>query len=150
MAEVENIEIIGKNLKHYFRNDPESLAKCTYDGKDLEVWHICESMFGYMNEQSEEDFFAEAGEDAWWRQADGSILGKPSDKAIVNGHEIILWKLNDINLYETYNSILHYIYEHVGATSPKNVCAILVDLAKYNDMTVGELCQKYIPENHNY
>ena len=151
MEEV-NVEIIGQNLDQYFQNESENIAHCTYKGKDLEVWNVCESMFGFMNEQTEEDFFNEAGEDAWWRQADGSILGRPSDKSIVNGHEITLWDLNEAlfhyrDLHETYDSLLDYIYDHVGATSPKNVCAILVDLAKFNNITVGELCNKYIPED---
>lgn len=146
LAEV-NVEIIGKNLHKYFQHDPDSIAQCTYDG-EIEVWDVCESMFGYMIEQSAEDFFEEAGTDAWWRQADGSILGKPSDKAIVNGHEIMLWHLDERDLYDTYDNILDYIYHHVGASSPKNVCAILVDLARFNNMTVGELCKKYLSPNN--
>ena len=50
-----NVEIIGKNLHKYFQHDPDSIARCTYDG-EIEVWDVCESMFGYMTEHPQKIF----------------------------------------------------------------------------------------------
>lgn len=42
-----------------------------------------------------------------------------------------------------YESLLEYLCENIGASQPRNVCALAVDLAKYNNMTMGELFTKY-------
>lgn len=39
-------------------------------------------------------------------------------------------------------SLTHYISDVFNISSPRNVCAIAVDLAKYNNMTMGELFNK--------
>lgn len=36
---------------------------------------------------SEDEFVKLAGEDAWWRQCDGSVLGVPDTKFIISGEE---------------------------------------------------------------
>lgn len=136
------VEIIGQNLKKYFAHDGE-LAICTYSGKELEVWEIEESLFGYMLEQSEDDFFAEAGDNAWWRQADGSILGNPFAQAVINNYALYVWHLDNRGWRMRYDNLLEYLTDHIGATSPKNVCAIITDLARYNEMKISDLMIKY-------
>lgn len=47
--------------------------------------------------------------------------------------------------YETtrYTNLTEYLCDCVGASTGKNVCACCVDLAKYNDMTMAKLFEKY-------
>ena len=157
-------EILGGNLKRFFDviapnyND----ADITYAGEMYEVWKVSDELFEKMNSMSEEEFVELAGEDAWWRYSTGSILGSPNSTAFINGHEIFAWideekhdgwcdgcecddeeeckecKIND----RTFNSLSEYLCDEVGASQPKNVCALSVDLARYNKMTLGELFNK--------
>ena len=99
---------------------------------------------------AEEKFVELAGEDAWWRSTEGSNLGAPYTKVYVNGHEMIGWAdepwedEDEEDEFEIYASNLSdYLCDVVGASQPKNVCALAVDLAKYNNMTMAELFTKY-------
>ena len=63
----------------------------------------------------------------------------------VNGETLIGW---DSPIYSSkighkYKSLSDYLCNCVGASQPRNVCACAMDLAKYNDMTMGELFDKY-------
>jgi len=42
-----------------------------------------------------------------------------------------------------YDNLLQYFEYEIGATTEKNVTALAVDLAKYNNMNLGELFIKY-------
>jgi hypothetical protein len=42
-----------------------------------------------------------------------------------------------------YPTLLCYFCDEIGASTEKNVCAIAVDLAALNNMTMAELFQKY-------
>lgn len=42
-----------------------------------------------------------------------------------------------------YAKLTDYLCYGIGASQSKNVCACCVDLAKYNDMTMAELFEKY-------
>ena len=68
----------------------------------------------------------------------------------VNGHDMLAWAdepwedEDEDEEFEIYASCLtDYLCDVVGASQPKNVCAVAVDLAKYNNMTMGELFAKY-------
>ena len=41
-----------------------------------------------------------------------------------------------------YHDLLTYFCDALGASQPKNVCALAVDMAKYNGMSMAELFQK--------
>ena len=100
---------------------------------------------------SEEEFVELAGEDAWWRQSEGSNLGYPDETAIVNGSELICGgkervypSFDDIpKERKQYENLSDYLCNCVGVSQPRNVCACAMDLAKYNDMTMAELFEKY-------
>ena len=102
-----------------------------------------------MCDMSEEKFEELAGEDAWWRSAEGSILDAPDAKIYVNGNEMLgwtrgIWDDEDNEESEIYESSLSdYLCNVLGASQPNNVCALAVDLAKYNGITMGELFTKY-------
>ena len=46
-----------------------------------------------------------------------------------------------------YSNLSEYLCECVGVSLPKNVCACAMDLAKYNNMSMAELFEKY-GDNH--
>lgn len=139
------IEILGKNLKQFFDtiDNPPNDAEITYAGDRYEVWEVSDELFVKICDMSEEVFVEIAGEDAWWRNSDGSILGVPDTKFTINGEDMIGW--NTKGEYENfqYANLSGYLCYGVGASQPKNVCACAMDLAKYNNMSMGELFEKY-------
>lgn len=139
------IEILGKNLKQFFDtiDNPPNDAEITYAGDRYEVWEVSDELYKRMYDMSEEMFVEIAGEDAWWRNSDGSILGVPDTKFTINGEDMVGW--NTKGEYENfqYANLSDYLCYGVGVSQPKNVCACAMDLAKYNDMTMAELFEKY-------
>ena len=139
------IEILGNNLKQFFDivDNPPNDAEIIYAGNRYEVWEVSDELYKRMCDMSEEEFIELAGEDAWWRQSDGSILGVPDTKFTINGEDMIGW--NTKCEYENfqYANLSDYLCYGVGASQPKNVCACAMDLAKYNNMSMGELFEKY-------
>lgn len=146
-------EILGKNLKKFFDAvDSEcNDADITYAGDRYEVWEVSDDLFAKMCDMPEEEFVGMAGEDAWWRQSKGSNLGHPDETAIVNGSELICWgKERVYHSYDympkelkEYENLSDYLCNFIEASQPRNVCACAMDLAKYNNMTMGELFKKY-------
>lgn len=81
-----------------------------------------------------------------WRHCDGSNMGYPNARIKINEEKIKCWfeEFEDEQIYlEDYDDLLEYINEECGATTFKNVCALTVDLAKYNNMKLSELFNKY-------
>ena len=141
----ENMEILGNKLKRFFDtvDNPLNDAEITYAGNRYEVWEVSEDLFNKMCDMSEEEFVELAGEEAWWRQSDGSVLGVPDTKFIISGEEMVGW--NTRGEYENfqYAKLTDNLCYGIGASQPKNVSACAMDLAKYNDMTMAELFEKY-------
>lgn len=44
---------------------------------------------------------------------------------------------------EEFYDLLQYLCDEMGCSSPRNVCALTKDLAKYNNMKLSELFLKY-------
>lgn len=146
-------EILGHNLKQFFDTiDPKCKhADVTYAGSKYEVWEVFDELFLQMCDMTEEKFIELAGEDAWWRSSEGSVLGYPDETTIVNGSELVCWGKERIfpssdyipPEMKKYKRLIEYLHDCVGVSQPRNVCACAMDLAKYNDMTMGELFKKY-------
>lgn len=163
-------EILGNNLEQFFNNG--IIGHRTYNGDEYEVWEVSNEVFDAICDMSEERFVELAGEDAWWRNANGSNQGVPNNRYIINGKEIIAWdgyvRCEYYNDYcvdceeridgvceasdedvescwgeRKYDTLSDYLCDEIGASQPKNVCALAVDLAKYNGITMGELFAKY-------
>ena len=140
-------EILGYNLKQFFDTvDKECKhADITYAGNKYEVWEVSDKLFKDMCDMSEEKFVELAGEDAWWRYSDGSNLSTSDATVYINGYEILGWSRpyaseDEEDEYEIdADSLTDYLCNVMGASQPKNVCALAMDLAKHNDMTMGEL-----------
>ena len=138
------IEILGNNLKQFFDivDNPPNDAEITYAGERYEVWEVSDELHNKMCGMSEEEFIEIAGEDAWWRSSEGSVLGVPDTEFEVKGEDMLGWNRWDRE-QKKYSDLSEYLCECVGASTGKNVCACAMDLAKYNDMTMGELFEKY-------
>lgn len=149
-------EILGSNLRQFFDtidNQPNN-ADITYAGDRYEVWEVSDKLFQKMCDMTEEEFVEMASGDAWWRSSVGSNLGHPNSTMSINGSDLKCWS-REVDYYiscwsqgkeivqKKYDSLSEYLCECIGASLPRNVCACAVDLAKYNDMTMGELFEKY-------
>lgn len=141
-------EILGKDLKHFFNivDKPQKEAKVTYDGNQYEVWEISDELFTKMCDITEEQLVELAGEDAWWRSSDGSVLD--SSKIIdfnVNKKQLRGWGTLNYKTKQDveYKSLTDYLCNCIGVSLPKNICACAMDLAKFNDMTMGKLFSIY-------
>ena len=156
-------EILGGNLKRFFDivDSKYNDADITYAGDRYEVWEVSDELFEKMCNMSEEEFAKLAGSDAWWRQSEGSNLGAPDITVYIKDNEMLGWRgiydddyCNDeernadtclkcmIDRF-TFSSLSEYLCNKVGVSQPKNVCACAMDLAKYNNMSMSELFQKY-------
>lgn len=141
-------EILGGNLKRFFDTIDKNCSnvEITYANNRYEVWKVSDSLFKDMCDMSEEEFIELAGDEAWWRSSDGSNLGNIDGIVEINGKEMFGWiREEDIDDEYTpsYYKLTDYLCDYIGASQPRNVCACVVDLAKYNNMTMGELFKKY-------
>ena len=136
-------EVLAENLLLFFSNSGID-GKCTYSGDIYEVWEVSDKDYEVISNMSEEEF-VKLCPNGMWRSADGSNMGVPCVKYTINGKKIIAW--DRLHKYESkkrkYDSLLEYMCEEIGASQPRNVCALAVDLAKYNNMTMSELFAKY-------
>ena len=139
----------------------------TYNGDRYEVWEVSDDLFKDMCDITEEMFVDLAGEDAWWRSCEGSNMMGSLEEYIINGQKVYAWDSNRRNDYEyecmncsdrisgicngtkedfdecfaprEYRTLSEYLCEELGASQPRNVCALAMDLARYNNMKMGEL-----------
>lgn len=142
------VEILGCDLKRFFDivDNPPKDAEITYAGNssgiNYEVWEVSDELFKTICSLSEGEFTSLAGDDAWWRSSEGSVLGYPDSEFVVNGKTLRCWDMGRTGRDE-FTCLTEYLCDNVGASLPKNVCACAVDLAKYNDMKMSELFEVY-------
>lgn len=140
------IEILGYNLKHFFDVvDPYcNKTDIKYADSKYEVWEVSDDLHKQMCDMSEAEFCEIAGDNAWWRSADGSVMGEPDVNFTVNGEYLLGWDSpNHEKAKYEYENLSEYLCDCIGVSQPRNVCALAVDLAKYNDMAMAELFNKY-------
>lgn len=108
---------------------------------------------------------------AWWRYARGCNLGTPFDVFTVNGKELIAWggpSRDDLRYdwdaepdeekaayhysfreYEEamasykYDALTEYMCYEMGISMESNICALAVDLARANGLTMSKLFELY-------
>lgn len=144
LTEVIMIEIFANNLGSFFENT-RIKGTCIYKGKEYEVWEVDEDDFDIMCYMTEERFKAYCP-DGWWRSSIGSNLGNVDGVVEINGKEMLGWfhkKDIDDEYTPSYHKLTDYLCYYIGASTPSNICACTMDLAKYNNMTLGELFNKY-------
>ena len=139
-------ELLGNNLKQFFDrvDNPPNSAEITYKGNKYEVWELSDELFDKMCDMAEEEFSELANDYAWWVSSKGSSLCIPDKEFTVNGKYLLAWDspIYENNMYE-YHNLSEYLYDCIGYSQPRNVCALAIDLAKYNNMTMAELFEKY-------
>lgn len=107
----------------------------------------------------------------WWRWAKGSNMGTPFSFFTINGKELIAWdgykredlrddwydepdeekaayhysfkEYEEVQYPRVYDNLSTYFCEELGASTERNVCALAVDLAKANGMTMAQLFKTY-------
>jgi hypothetical protein len=162
-------EILCGGAIHKAFKELDIKATRTYKGSDkpyYQVWELSKDDLRKL--EYTEEWKDEWG---WWRYAKGSNMGTPFDFFTVNGKELIAWdgyKREDLVLewaeisfeekakynhsirkYEeevyprAYKSLLTYMCDEVGASVERNVCALAVDLARANGMTMAKLFETY-------
>lgn len=144
-------EILGNNLKQLFfilDNQDEEIPVCTFRNNRYEVWEVPDKLFEDISNMSEEDFEKFAGEDAWWRSSNGSVLySLDKGEITINNQKMIGWIKKpwneEISTDIKYSSLTEYLCEFIGASTPLNVVACAMDLAKFNHLTMGGLFKKY-------
>lgn len=138
----DHVEILGNNLQKFFEGTD---AKLTYDSEQYQVWEISDKLLEEITNMDDLEF-QEKYEDGWWRWSDGSILNEPFEKIKINNRPIVAWgneycMRNEKN--KSYSKLTEYYCDFLGASLPKNVCALSVDLAKHNNMKMSELFMRY-------
>lgn len=163
-------EILANNLQSLFDNTSLN-GKCTYRGNTYEVWEVSDEDFKIMCDMSEEEF-EKVCPDGMWRSSEGSSMSSSYNKWIINNNEILAWDGGDRENYfeeyckdcedycddmceannddilnccgeRKYDTLLNYMCDEIGASQPKNVCALAVDLAKANNMKMSDLFKIY-------
>lgn len=164
------VEILGGGGLHKAFKELGINATRTYKGAEkphYEVWELSKDDLKKLEYDIE--WKDECG---WWRFAKGSNQGTPFDFFQVRGKELIAWenqyKRDDLrvdwdeepdeekaayhysfNEYvkvhcpNEYDTLLDYMGEELGASNGTNVCALAVDLARANGMTMAQLFKTY-------
>lgn len=148
------VEILGNNLTEFFSKlevRGSSIVKMTYKGPRYEVWTLSESVFNIICDMTETEFVELAGDDGWWRQSHGSVLGPKTGTRIVNGHRLKCWTDDTrLSMRSRYASLSEYLCDSVGASTPRSVSACITDLARFNNMTISKLMSVYEPDVVHY
>lgn len=144
------VEILAESLEQAVI-DLKLKAVKTFDSKEYQVWEIEEDDFERICSMKEKEWEYEWG---MWRFAVGSNIScNPVHRYNINGKYIRAYdgdRRTDVEPDDIwwipprkYTGLLEYISEEFGASQPRNVCAICVDLAKLNGIKMSELFKKY-------
>ena len=112
-------EILGNNLEQFFfvlDYPKEYGAICTYKSNKYEVWLMDDEIFNMIADISEEEFIKFAGEDAWWRSSNGSVLySLDKGEITINNQRMIGWIRKpwneEISKDINYQSLSEYLSE---------------------------------------
>lgn len=137
---------VDKDFKRFGIN-----AKLTYGNEDTDykVYEVTEEDFSILcNESDIDNTWINCG----WRHCLGSTKGAVNNILIVNGKELKCWYEEDFEegleeleeeFKPEYDDLLTYLCDECGCSTFKNICALTVDLAKYNNMKLSELFERY-------
>lgn len=163
-------EILGENLQSLFDNEKLN-GKRTYNGNEFEVWKISDETYKTLCDMLNDESYDLYPSSVWY-YASGSNMGAPDVDYIINGQHINAWdgdtrlswrdsECEDCNDYlegkcnandedvlgcfneRNYSTLTEYFASELGAGLLRNVCSLATDLAKYNNMTLGELFAKF-------
>lgn len=132
-------EIFGGNGLHRAFKALNIDAKRTYKSSHepyYEVWELNKKDIKTLEEimEWEPDW-------GWWRSAKGSNMGTAANFFTINGQFMIGWETIDGN--DTYDSLMDYFHKGLGVGMESNICALAVDLARVNGVSMGRLFEIY-------
>lgn len=130
-------EILGGDLELAFETLGVKAIK-TFDGGEYQVWQLEDEEFEKLSLTDEWLWDSNWG---WWRQSDGSNIGQVNKRFSINGHWINAWSGDD--LFNKYDNLIEYYNSELNLSSERNICALAVELANQNGLTLGELFTKY-------
>lgn len=130
----------------------------TYSGPEYSVCEVTEEEFKILCDEPDiKGTWVNCG----WRYCKGSNQEKPCQKVLINNKEIIAWYDDSLDFdseeerlayieehggvmpLERFDDLLTYFVIEMGVCQPKNICALSVDLAKYNNIKLSELFNIY-------
>lgn len=114
-------------------------AKRTYKSSHkpyYEVWEVDKKDIRML-----EDTYEWPDDWGWWRSAKGSNQGTAADFFTVNGQFMIGWGTKDGN--DTYDSLMDYFHKGLRVGLESNICALAIDLARTNGMSMAKLFKTY-------
>jgi len=148
-------EILAGSLDSFIeRSGINAMKKYAKDGR-YQIWELEESEVDKLCQTNDDDY----KNNEWWRSADGSNMGAINRRFKINNHYIKAWdgssriEMEEENKHlpicdrfsapREYSGLSEYLCEEVGASQPRNVCALCVDLAKQNNISLAELFRKF-------
>lgn len=156
-------EILGGNLEELLKKHNIIATKTyesqTYLDEKTQVWELDEEQYKLLDNVPESEYEAF---NCWWRYSNGSNLKDSIHDYLINGIKLKAFDNDyqreqdrieyqdedDEEPYEEsreYNSLFDYINQEIGASTEKNVTAIVIHIAQLNEMKLSELmnkCQK--------
>lgn len=122
--------------------------KLTYGDEDIKdteykVYELTEEDFKILRDEL--DDIEGTWDDCGWRYCESSNQGNINAILKVNGNKMKCWVDEEDNdsFCAEYDNLLEYLYDVMGASTFKNICALTMDLAKYNNMKLSELFKNY-------
>lgn len=166
---IEILTSLGfENVMRYFKAEGELTYRFVPNDDVLwddsfEVWSVSKDSIEKMSAMTDDEWYDVLG-DTWWRYCDGTNLeGGPTHKFTINDKNMIGWvnptfpdyivdEEEDEQLvlegrFYDYPNVLIYCAGELGASTPKNVCAVCTGLAKLNGMTMSKLFSEYLEES---
>lgn len=158
---MDTVQILaGAGFANAVRDCGLTSAQCTYHyqppkyscREDYQVWLLSKEDFDNLCSVDDNDWKEDWG---WWRSSGGSTMGVPDSEFTVNGEKLLAWngnqtcagKISDQDeCYgaREYEDILAYINKETGLSTETNICALCIDLARHNNLTLSELFKKYL------
>jgi len=153
-------EILGDKLEKVMEIYNINATKTYQNNSDAtdfrQVWELEDNDFERLCNIPDEDWKDDYG---WFRSADGSNMGSVNKRYNINNHYINAWDGygREIQKEENkslppddrwveprkYFDLLEYFCEELGASTERNVAALVIDLAKQNGIKMSELFKKY-------
>ncbi|MEG0153010.1 MAG: hypothetical protein RR891_06165 [Clostridium sp.] len=152
---MEELLIMGNVEKDFERLEIE--FRQTYRGADYSVCEVTEKELKVLCDEPYDIFGA--WKEGGWRYCKGSNQGIPSDKVLIRNKELMAWYDDSLDfdsdeereeylkenygVIERFHDLLQYLCDEIGCSQPRNVCALAKDLARYNNIKMSELFEKY-------
>lgn len=120
-------------------------AQKTFDGRLHQVWEMSESEYNRLCDVPKDKWRDDWG---YWRGSSGSNIDHAKvDQFVINGIVINAFDCGKNDDRGVYKDIFEYACEETGASLLSNVTAVLMSVAKINNMRLSTLFEKcYVDE----